>query len=56
MSWEASFTCAVKERAVTRGEFDLTGNEVGKTVTKKTKTPSIKHGARVSSEERLVQA
>lgn len=43
MSWEASFTCAVKERAVTRGEFDLTGNEVGKTVTKKTQ--NTKHKA-----------
>lgn len=54
MSWEASFACAAKERAVTRGEFDLTGNEVGKTITKK-KKESIKHGARVSSEERLIR-
>lgn len=33
MPWEASFTCSMKERAVTKGEFDWTGNEVGKRIT-----------------------
>lgn len=35
MPCEAFLTHAMKETAVTRGEFDLTGNEVGKRITKK---------------------
>lgn len=49
MPWEASFTCSMKERAVTKREFDWTGNEVGKRI-----TPPKKHRATVTSEERLI--
>lgn len=34
MPWEALIACAMRERAVTRGEFDWTKNEVGKRITK----------------------